>query len=123
MLHLETRAADGITILHCNGRLVDREEASKFSDAISSAISYAPSLIIDLTGLESIDTAGLGELAVIQMWARASGCSLKVAGANACVRQILESANVLRIFETYATVDDAARALKEARSQAARGAA
>lgn len=119
MLHLETRAADGITILHCNGRLVDRDEASKFSDAISSVVSYSPHLIIDLTGLESIDSAGLGELAVVQMWARASGCALKVAGVNACIRQILESANLLRIFETYATVDDAASAFR----QTARGAA
>jgi anti-anti-sigma regulatory factor len=41
------------------------------------------------------------------MWIRASGCSLKLAGANPRIRQLLELTNLLSVFDIYPTLDDA----------------
>jgi anti-anti-sigma regulatory factor len=41
------------------------------------------------------------------MWIRASGSSLKLAGANPRIRQLLELTNLLSVFDVHPTLDDA----------------
>lgn len=57
--------------------------------------------------MEVIDSAGLGELVVVHMWIKASGCSLKLAGANPRIREVLELTNLLSVFDVHPTLDDA----------------
>jgi len=106
-LDLETRVIDDITVLYCKGRFTYRDEATAFSQKISELLPHARKLVIELSELEIIDSAGLGELVVVHMWIRASGCSLKLAGANPRVRQLLDLTNLLSIFEVHPTLDDA----------------
>lgn len=106
-LDLETRAIDDVTVLWCRGRFTYRDEATAFSRKISELLPNARKIVVDLSGLEVIDSAGLGELVVVHMWIRASGCSLKLAGANPRIRQLLELTNLLSVFDIYPTLDDA----------------
>jgi len=117
-LNLEVRSAGEITILHCRGRLTYRDEATRFSQTVAEMISETSQLIIDMTGLESIDSAGLGELAVIHMWARASRCALKLAGLSFRIRDLLELTNLLGVFETYPTLEAAIASFEASRAQA-----
>lgn len=112
-LDVQIRVIDRVTILHCRGRLTYREEARAFSETIATVISDCPQVVIEMSGLEAIDSAGLGELAVIHMWARASGCALKLAGASARLQQLFELTNLRSIFETYSTLDDALGSYRE----------
>jgi len=106
-LDLETRTIDDVTVLFCKGRFTYRDEATAFSEKIAELLPDARQLIVELSGLEVIDSAGLGELVVVHMWIRASGCSLKMAGANARILEVLELTNLLSIFDVHPTLDDA----------------
>ncbi len=106
-LDLETRAIDDVTVLYCRGRFTYRDEATAFSQKIAELLPHARRVVVDLSGLEVIDSAGLGELVVVHMWIKASGCSLKLAGANPRVRQLLELTNLLSVFDVHPTLDDA----------------
>jgi anti-sigma B factor antagonist len=106
-LDLQTRAIDKVTVLYCRGRFTYRDEATAFSQKISELLPNARQLIVELSGLEVIDSAGLGELVVVYMWIRASGCSLKLAGANPRIRHLLELTNLLSVFDVHPTLDDA----------------
>jgi anti-sigma B factor antagonist len=106
-LDLQTRAIDDVTVLYCKGRFTYRDEATAFSQKIAELLPNARRLVVELSGLESIDSAGLGELVVVHMWIRASGCALKLAGANPRVRQVLELTNLLSVFDVYPTLGDA----------------
>ena len=66
-------------------------------------------LVVDqnFSELEIIDSAGLGELVVVHMWIRASGCSLKLAGANPRILHLLDLTNLLSVFDVHRTLDDA----------------
>src|ERR1700674_5679607 len=97
-LDLQTRAIDKVTVLYCRGRFTYRDEATAFSQKIAGLLPNARQLIVELSGLEVIDSAGLGELVVVHMWIRASGCSLKLAGANPRIQQLLELTNLLSVF-------------------------
>ena len=78
-----------------------------FPQKIAELLPNARRIVVELTGVEVIDSAGLGELVVVHMWIRASGCSLKLAGANPRVQQLLELTNLMSVFDVHPTLDDA----------------
>jgi anti-sigma B factor antagonist len=106
-LHLETCAINDVTILSCRGRFAYREEATAFSEKIAELLPCVRRIVVDLSELEAIDSAGLGELVVVHMWIRASGCSLKLAGANPRIRELFELTNLHSVFDVHRTLDDA----------------
>lgn len=106
-LMLQTEAIHDITVLRCRGRFTYRDEATAFSQKIAELLPNARQLVVEFSELEIIDSAGLGELVVIHMWTRASGCALKLAGANARILHLLELTNLSRIFDIHPTLDDA----------------
>ena len=106
-LDLETRKIDDVTVLYCRGRFTYRDEAAAFSQTIAGLLPQARRVVVELGGLEAIDSAGLGELVVVHMWANARGCSLKLAGASPRIRQLFELTNLLSVFDAHPTLDDA----------------
>jgi anti-sigma B factor antagonist len=106
-LDLETRSIDDVTIVYCRGGFIYRHQATAFSDRIAELLPHARQVVVDLSGLEVIDSAGLGELVVVHMWIRACGCALKLAGANPRIRRLFELTNLLSVFDVYATLSDA----------------
>ncbi len=106
-LSLQTQAIDKVTVLRCQGRFTYRDEATAFSQKIAELLPNTRQLVIELSALDIIDSAGLGELVVVHMWTRASGCSLKLAGANARIRHVLELTNLSRVFDIHPTLDEA----------------
>jgi anti-sigma B factor antagonist len=106
-LDLETRAINDVTVLFCRGRFTYREEATAFSQKMAELLPQARQIVVDFSGLEAIDSAGLGELVVVHMWIRTGGCSLKLAGLNPRIRHMLELTNLLSVFDVHPTLDDA----------------
>jgi anti-sigma B factor antagonist len=112
-LGLEVRAIDGTTILFCHGRFTYREEAIAFSQTVAPLLVENRGLVVEMSGLEIIDSAGLGELVVVHMWANASGCTLKIAGANARILQLFELTNLQSVFDIHPTLDEALLSLRQ----------
>jgi anti-sigma B factor antagonist len=106
-LDLQTRAINDVTVLLCRGCFTYRDEATAFSKKIAELLPHARQIVVDCTDLEVIDSAGLGELVVVHMWIRASGCSLKLAGLNPRIQHTLELTNLLSVFDVHPTLDDA----------------
>ena len=105
-LDLETRTIGDVTVLYCRGRFTYRDEATAFSQEIAGLL-HMPQIVVELSGLEAIDSAGLGELVVVHMWAKASGCGLKLAGASPRIQQLFELTNLLSVFDLHSTLDHA----------------
>jgi anti-sigma B factor antagonist len=112
-LDLETRVIDDITVLYCNGRFTYRDEAAAFSQKIAELLPYTRQVVVELSGLEIIDSAGLGELVVVHMWIKASGCTLKLAGANSRIHQLLDLTNLLSVFDVHPTLDEAVLSFRD----------
>jgi anti-sigma B factor antagonist len=106
-LALQTRAIENVTVLYCQGRFTYRDEATAFSQKISEILPNTRQLVVEFSELEIIDSAGLGELVVVHMWTRASGCALKLAGANDRILHLLDLTNLSRIFDIHPTLQDA----------------
>jgi anti-sigma B factor antagonist len=106
-LSLETRNQADIIIVHCQGRIVYRDEAAALSRLVSELITANGRVILDLSGVQSIDSAGIGELAFLQSLAQSLRAELKYAGANGMVRELLDLTNLNSVLEIHPSVCDA----------------
>jgi anti-anti-sigma factor len=108
-LSLETRmTGDGVTIILCAGRVVYRDEAAELSRTAARLMRDGRNLILDLSGVEAIDGAGLGEFVGLHNWAATSRCTFKLAALPSHVRNLFEFTRLAPVFEIYSTVEEAA---------------
>jgi anti-sigma B factor antagonist len=109
-LTLQLDEDENVTVLRCRGRISYREEAAELSKKVTELLPHSRHLILELSGVELIDSAGLGELVMVLLWTQASGCSIKLAAPRRNVRELLELTNLASVFEIYPTLADATRA-------------
>lgn len=112
-LSLETRNRGDVFIVHCQGRIVYRDEAASLSRVLHQVLGQAGKLVIDLSGVDSMDSAGLGELALLHTRASERNVSLKCVGASGIVRMLLDLTNLDRVIDVHPTLESAMDAFRE----------
>lgn len=110
---VEPRDSGSAVVLHCQGRLIFRNEAHALTRTVSEILPLAHCMVIDLAGIEAVDSAGLGELVLLHMWADSSGYTLKFSGATKSVRKALELTNLVQVLDLYPSVREAIAAIGE----------
>ncbi len=106
-LSLKIRMYEDAAVVSCKGRIVYRREVSALSCAIDNLLPQARRIVLELSEVENIDGAGLGELLAMRARARAHSCTIAFANLSEHVRELLELTRVAFAFEIYPTVDDA----------------
>jgi len=114
-LSLETRNRGDVIIVHCQGRIVYRDEAAALSRVVGEVLQQARKMVLDLSGVSSMDSAGIGELALLQTWAQGQNVSLKCAGPNPLVKTLLDLTNLDSVLEVHPSVDAALASFREER--------
>jgi len=112
-LSLETCNRGDVIVVHCQGRVVYRDEAAALSNVVGEVLQHANKVVLDLSGVSSIDSAGIGELALLHTWAREKNVSLKCAGANALVRSLLDLTNLDSVLDVHTSVNSALESFRE----------
>jgi anti-anti-sigma factor len=97
-------------VLHCQGRLIFRNEAPSLSEIAAEVLPITGRMVVDLAGVEAVDSASLGEMVLMQMWANAAGYTLKFASPSTPVRHLFEITNLASIFDVYNSVPEAVAA-------------
>jgi len=106
-LSLETRKQGEVVVVHCHGRIVYRDEAAALSGVVGEMLHDGSKVVLELSGVRAIDSAGIGELALLETWAQERNAELKCAGANAMVRTLLSLTNLDSVIALYPTLDAA----------------
>ena len=112
-LSLETRNRGDVMIVHCQGRIVYRDEAAALSRLVAELLQNGRKLVLDLSGVSSMDSAGIGELALFQNWAQARGVDFKCAGPNSLIRNLLDLTNLDSVLEIHSSLDSAMASFRE----------
>jgi anti-sigma B factor antagonist len=107
---LETRRSGDVIIIHCEGRVVYRDEAAALSRMAGEALEHTREVVLDFEGVQRLDSAGLGELVLVHLSASDQGKLVKLAGAKPHVRELLDLTNLSSVFEIYPTLEDAIEA-------------
>ena len=103
-LEITQREVNGIYLLALKGRLVLGQESSGVLTMVDNLLtSGATRIVINLEQVNYVDSAGLGALIEMQRKTKAKGGSLKLCNLGPNLRQALEIARLLPIFETWPT--------------------
>jgi anti-anti-sigma factor len=108
---LEAGGSGLAMVLHCQGRIIFRDEARELATIVAQVIPTAGRMVVDLAGVDSVDKGGLGELVLTQLWAEASGYVLTFACPKKSVRNLFEITNVASVFDIYPSVAEAMLAM------------
>jgi anti-sigma B factor antagonist len=111
-LSLETRNRGDVMIVHCQGRIVYRDEAATLSHVVSEFLENGGKVVLDLGGVSSIDSAGIGELAFLYTSARSQNAELKCANPTPLVRELLDLTQLDSVLEIHPSVGEALAAFQ-----------
>lgn len=114
-LSLEIRNRGDVIVVHCQGRIVYRDEAASLSRLVGEILKKGSKLVLELSGVSSMDSAGIGELALLQTWAQERNAELKCAEANPMVRTLLDLTNLDSVMEVYPTLEAAIESFRNER--------
>jgi anti-sigma B factor antagonist len=100
-LKIETRQADGVTIVSCTGRIVFGEESTALREDLKRILASTRQVVLNLSGVTYIDSGGLGTLVGVYSSARAAGADIKLTGLGQRLRDVLQVTKLVTVFEVY----------------------
>jgi anti-sigma B factor antagonist len=111
-LKIETRQADGVTIVSCSGRIVFGDEATALRDNLKRVLNSSRQIVLNLSGVTYIDSGGLGTLVGVYSSARSAGADIKLTGLGQRIRDVLQITKLVTVFEAYDNEQQAIAAFK-----------
>ena len=106
-VNLSTREGDGHVVVALRGE-VDVADAVSVAAALAAVAARDLAIIVDLAGLDFIDSSGVAALAHGRKHARRAGGDLVLAAPQQQVLLVLTLTRLIEVFPVHASVDEAA---------------
>ncbi len=90
---------------------LDATNVAEFKSALAPILETQNELVLDLSRLRFVDSSGLGAMLSCLRQLSAKGGDLKLCGLTRQVRAVFELVRMHRIFDIYATKEDALQAI------------
>jgi anti-sigma B factor antagonist len=109
-MKITNREVDHVTILDINGRIVLGAETETLRSAVRELVGKdKKKIILNLAGVDYIDSSGVGELVASFTAVRNSGGELKLLNLTQKVQDVL---NVTKLYTVFDVKDDEFKAVK-----------
>jgi|SRR5271157_6643011 len=89
---------DGTPTLVCRGRIT-LEDAIRFRSQVKSLTPQHKVVLADLSGVDSVDSSGLGSILGTYVSAKSDGCDLKLINVHPRVKDLLNITRLNTVFE------------------------
>jgi anti-sigma B factor antagonist len=106
-LSISNRTVNGVAVVDCDGRLVFGEESASLRDAVRSLLLMNKNIVLNLGGVNYIDSGGLGTLVALYTTARNAGGAIRLASLTQRVGDLLQVTKLVTVFEVHDTVEQA----------------
>jgi anti-sigma B factor antagonist len=106
-LSLRQRKVGDISVFTCTGRIIEGPESAQLGEQVGRLLPHEPFVVLDLAGVEFLDSAGLGMLVRTLGRVRAARGGLKLCALPPRVTEILRMTRLQAAFESYPTEADA----------------
>jgi anti-sigma B factor antagonist len=101
-LKLNVREADGVAVLGLDGRVVLGDESNALREQVKKMLAAGKKkIVLDMSNVSYIDSAGLGTLVAAHHSARTQGASLKLSNLGKKFQEILQVTKLLTVFDVY----------------------
>ncbi|MEO5936342.1 MAG: STAS domain-containing protein [Terriglobales bacterium] len=106
-LGLDLHYVKDVSVLRVNGRIVLGDELAQIEQKVTTALKESSELIINLAGVDYVDSSGLGALVRNVTAARAKRKKLALCGLTPNVQKLFAITRVADLFPIYATEEEA----------------
>jgi anti-sigma B factor antagonist len=106
-LSISNRTVNGVAVVDCDGRLVFGEESASLRDAVRSLLLMNKNIVLNLGGVNYIDSGGLGTLVALYTTARNAGGAIRLASLTQRVGDLLQVTKLVTVFEVHENVEQA----------------
>lgn len=98
------REVDSITILQMDGRIVLGEESNSLRERVKSLLAdNKKKIILDMSNVTYIDSAGLGTLVATFHSAKQQGATMKLSNLGQKFREVLQVTKLVTVFDVHDT--------------------
>jgi len=109
-MKINVRQRDGVTILEPKGKITIGVGDVALREAVHRELEAGSrSILIDMNGVTTIDSSGIGELVSTYTSVKNRGGKLKLLHLPDKVSDILQITQLISVFETYDDEDEAVR--------------
>ena len=112
-LKLSTRTVDGIAVLDCDGRIIFGEESASLRDAVKNLLTMNNRVVLNLGGINYIDSGGLGTLVALYATAKNAGGAIRLASLTQRIGDLLQVTKLLTVFEVFGSVEEAVNSFRK----------
>ncbi len=106
-LALEINRFDNVTIVACRGRIVFGEETTRFCQTVRDLLPRDPHVILNLQGVDYIDSAGLGSIVGLVLAARRGNGELGICEPSSRVEDLLKLTKLSSVIPMFRTQEQA----------------
>jgi anti-sigma B factor antagonist len=109
---METEISGDVVILYCSGRLVFGDETAAFRERIRNILLGTQQIVVNLSGIDYIDSGGLGTLVGMLASTRSRHGEIKLVRPNQRVTDLLRRTRLSTVFKSYQSDDEAVTAFR-----------
>src|SRR5213080_4169379 len=115
-LGIQTHISGDVFIVRCDGRIVFGDEGAALRERVRQMLSGSPRIVVNLNGVNYIDSGGLGILVGLSVSARNRGGELKLVSPSKRVNDLLQRTNLDTILRVYGNDEEAVAAFRKTSS-------
>ena len=105
-----SRSVDGVDIISLQGKITIGAGDSQLRDVISEALNAGNmKILLDMSGVTTIDSSGIGELVGSYTTVTNRGGKLKLLHLPAKLNELLHVTQLITVFEVYENEEEAVR--------------
>jgi len=112
-LVLQSQNIEDVAVVRCQGRIVAGAEADALRRELENLTRVRKKVVLQLADVGFIDSAGLGALVRLFGVLQNAGGGLKLCQLSPFVLQVLQVTNLLYVFHTYSSENEAVEAFSE----------
>jgi anti-sigma B factor antagonist len=107
-MNLTNKEISGVSVVALNGRIVLGEESTALRESVKSLlVAGKKRIVLDMSNVTYIDSAGLGILVAAHVSAQKQGASLHLSNLGNKFHDVLQLTRLLTVFNVYNTQAEA----------------
>lgn len=112
-LKITEREVNGVTVLALDGRIVLGEESNSLREKVKSLLAAGKKkIVLNMSNVTYIDSAGLGALVAAHHSSKTQGASLRLSNLGAKFQEVLQVTKLLTVFEVFDSETAAVQSFK-----------
>ena len=107
-MNITNKEIDGVSVVALNGRIVLGEESTALREKVKSLLGAGKKrIVLDMSNVTYIDSAGLGILVAAHVSAKKQGAALHLSNLGNKFHDVLQITRLLTVFSVFDTEAEA----------------